>query len=407
MPQQKSIRWPAMSKISLTNKIAIAVSSALLICGSVYGDVRVDANTTANASGEPALLEARAANPSKDYFYRRFYAGVGIGLADISSDTDDDLIFGVNESKVISGQFALGVDILPRLSIEVQTVFPESIGLAPSGNVNHKHFNASALFYVGRGKVVQSKAGLSAFARIGFGNSQAQTSKSVGPVTDSSRSDLILGLGLELGTRNGWGVRAEWMRLQDDFNLAQIGVVYRFGTQNPSALSREKLKSNQDYVGSNSDANSLRYISGSNQSALGVDDFCAIMPLNNFVGKSKGQRLSQCDQMIGEVGQIFFPYNQSQLDNTATQKLDMAALVLRECEIDVVTLQGHTDSFGTEDYNFALSKRRASTVAKYLAKKGIARNQFNPIYFGELQPLLSNDTFEGRESNRRVTLVVE
>ena len=73
-----------------------------------------------------------------------------------------------------------------------------------------------------------------------------------------------------------------------------------------------------------------------------------------------------------------------------------------------VSVIGHTDSVGPEAYNQKLSEKRASSVAKYLEQNtNIVDEQIDAIGKGETDPTASNDTKEGRELNRRVTIILD
>ena len=74
----------------------------------------------------------------------------------------------------------------------------------------------------------------------------------------------------------------------------------------------------------------------------------------------------------------------------------------------IVTIEGHTDSRGQDDYNKALSQRRVNAVKEILINEfGVAPERINAIGYGESQPRASNDTEAGRQLNRRVVAVVE
>ena len=75
----------------------------------------------------------------------------------------------------------------------------------------------------------------------------------------------------------------------------------------------------------------------------------------------------------------------------------------RVVDIDVI---GHTDSDGTEEYNQALSVRRAQSVKDYLASEGVDASIIDVSGEGELNPIASNATREGRAENRRVDIHV-
>ena len=68
-----------------------------------------------------------------------------------------------------------------------------------------------------------------------------------------------------------------------------------------------------------------------------------------------------------------------------------------------VTIVGHTDSVGSNQYNFGLSRRRAESVKAKLLEFGLAENKIVGIEaMGEEQPVATNETKEGRAKNRRV-----
>jgi len=75
----------------------------------------------------------------------------------------------------------------------------------------------------------------------------------------------------------------------------------------------------------------------------------------------------------------------------------------RVVDIDVI---GHTDSDGSEEYNQALSERRAQSVSDYLVSEGVDPNIIDVSGQGELNPVASNATKEGRALNRRVDVHV-
>jgi len=72
-----------------------------------------------------------------------------------------------------------------------------------------------------------------------------------------------------------------------------------------------------------------------------------------------------------------------------------------------IEIQGHTDSVGSEDYNYKLGLERAETVRRFLnLDGGIPLHRISVISYGESAPIADNGTREGRAQNRRVVLVV-
>ena len=71
-----------------------------------------------------------------------------------------------------------------------------------------------------------------------------------------------------------------------------------------------------------------------------------------------------------------------------------------------LSIEGHTDSDGTEEHNSELSQNRANAVVNYLVRKyGVDANRLEAKGWGESKPIDSNDTAEGKANNRRVELV--
>ncbi|MDP3584030.1 MAG: OmpA family protein [Thiobacillus sp.] len=70
-----------------------------------------------------------------------------------------------------------------------------------------------------------------------------------------------------------------------------------------------------------------------------------------------------------------------------------------------IEVAGHTDSRGSDEYNMALSQRRADAVRNHLIKKGIEADRLTAVGYGESQPVADNATDEGRFKNRRVELI--
>ncbi len=105
-------------------------------------------------------------------------------------------------------------------------------------------------------------------------------------------------------------------------------------------------------------------------------------------------------------GNITFRTDSSDLNSSFFSVLDSVSVVLKEYEKTLVEVAGHTDSTGTNEYNQALSERRAQTVGRYLAGKGVLDQRLIVVGAGETRPVATNDTPDGRQLNRRVELTL-
>lgn len=84
--------------------------------------------------------------------------------------------------------------------------------------------------------------------------------------------------------------------------------------------------------------------------------------------------------------------------------LDSVALVVEEFDKTAISVSGHTDASGSFQFNQNLSERRADSVASYLKRQGVTPGRLHASGYGPRQPVASNDTEVGRESNRRVEI---
>jgi OOP family OmpA-OmpF porin len=81
---------------------------------------------------------------------------------------------------------------------------------------------------------------------------------------------------------------------------------------------------------------------------------------------------------------------------------------IKEFPEGIISVEGHTDSFGSDAVNMALSKDRANAVLEYLlANMDISRSRISAAGFGETKPIANNETVEGRAKNRRIDLVIK
>lgn len=98
---------------------------------------------------------------------------------------------------------------------------------------------------------------------------------------------------------------------------------------------------------------------------------------------------------------IFYDFDKASLRAESESELDHLVLLLKNNSTMKIELSSHTDSKGTDDYNMKLSQARAQSVVDYLINKGISKDRLVAKGYGELQPIETNDTEEGRQMNRR------
>jgi outer membrane protein OmpA-like peptidoglycan-associated protein len=105
-------------------------------------------------------------------------------------------------------------------------------------------------------------------------------------------------------------------------------------------------------------------------------------------------------------GSVLFASGQSDLLPSARNRLSEVADALKQAD-NRLTIEGHTDSQGSEPYNEELSLRRAEQVKDFLVSQGISSDRIIVRGLGEFRPVASNATAEGRANNRRVEIVLQ
>ncbi|MBX9850905.1 MAG: OmpA family protein, partial [Cytophagaceae bacterium] len=103
---------------------------------------------------------------------------------------------------------------------------------------------------------------------------------------------------------------------------------------------------------------------------------------------------------------IFFDTDKAELRPESRVELDKLFDVLKKNPDLHVQISGHTDDQSTHEYNLVLSQARAVSVVQYLVDKGIEKNKIFAKGFGEVQPIDSNTTEEGRQNNRRIEFMI-
>ena len=107
-------------------------------------------------------------------------------------------------------------------------------------------------------------------------------------------------------------------------------------------------------------------------------------------------------QLTSYARTINFATGKSDIQEAANETLQAIVAILKEYPKANFVVEGHTDSTASEQYNQKLSEERAATVVGFLTANGVDASRLSSIGFGENSPIASNDTSEGRATNRRV-----
>lgn len=130
-----------------------------------------------------------------------------------------------------------------------------------------------------------------------------------------------------------------------------------------------------------------------------MDEARKVIPQSDALVYQQGNKL------VFRLKRINFRSGASIIPNSSTPLISKVDSIIKKLDAKKVIVQGHTDSVGSAKVNKKLSTKRATAVAKYLFS---LKGGYKITYagFGESNPIASNETADGRATNRRVDLVV-
>jgi OOP family OmpA-OmpF porin len=138
-----------------------------------------------------------------------------------------------------------------------------------------------------------------------------------------------------------------------------------------------------------------------------TNPYYALAPLYYTKSETSVETTSEKKIKAVKVNNIYFDYDKFELKQQEKEELNQVGKFLQANPKTFVALQGFTDNRGTPEYNMELSRRRAEAVADYLMKNfKLGSDRVAAVWYGEANPVASNDTAEGRAKNRRVEVAV-
>jgi OOP family OmpA-OmpF porin len=317
-----------------------------------------------------------------------WYVSSGVGVSRMNPDTGNVDGVSVDDPIDTGVQLSIGSDLSRHLSLEVHTSDLGSSELSTGGEVGYRVHGASALWYAGDRAKRNGTIGLNGYGRLGVGVLENSVSGSVG-YEQENQAQMLVGAGVEYGTRSGLGLRAEVVAFEQSVQYGQVGLIYRFGAKTTTQHRGEIAQTSEEPT--ETSAKNL-----------------SLVTARQVETKDKEPQLSaageNCQAMTGE--RVYFDTNSFRLDDKQKQSLDLVIETLSLCQQSRVEIVGHADSTGTAQWNETLSKKRATAVMVYMKDQGLSQGRQSIKALGESAPSSSNQTREGREKNRRVELVI-
>lgn len=127
--------------------------------------------------------------------------------------------------------------------------------------------------------------------------------------------------------------------------------------------------------------------------------------LGQNIKGAKVERVGEGIQVTFDSG-LLYDYDSDVVKPAAQTNLHELATSLEKYPDSEVFIVGHTDSDGSDQYNQALSERRARSAAAYLVSQGITGSRVGTKGLGETEPVASNDSDAGKATNRRVEVAI-
>ncbi len=136
---------------------------------------------------------------------------------------------------------------------------------------------------------------------------------------------------------------------------------------------------------------------GDNDGVCDIDDKCP--------GTPAGTQVDRVGCPLSQTLKLLFDFDSAELRPESLTELERLVRFMNDVPFATALIEGHTDSVGTDEYNLALSDRRAKSVFDYLTSRGVDPARVKSVGKGESAPIADNTTAEGRQLNRRVMLI--
>ena len=333
----------------------------------------------------PPSLQAENAS-TEQAFNGRWYLGANLALTRLKPVTQAPW-YNVADDSSNGYSIFLGRDLTKRLSLEGYyfDLGEAQISLqnGTTKPLGYEHLGISALgyFYNSRSaddyengfdnEGLHRREGLSTYARIGLGYMKNETKINYERVHSVH---LHYGAGLEYGWSNGIAGRAEIIAHDKDAQTVSIGLLKRFGKVATYKAPIPAFK----------------------PEPVQTIKPTPVTPIFLFTPELPPF----------ELPIINFKHNEWKLAKSSLQILDPLINNLMTHPEWRIIVRGHTDADGKAELNRDLSSRRALFITHHLQSKGIQAKRIITQAFGEVLPMATNETIEGKQINRRVDFEV-
>ena len=292
----------------------------------------------------------------------QFYIGGGFGMSMLEPEIVN-LPVTVDEKNDKAFKLMLGYDLFDWLSVEGFGARMGSASLS-NGDIDYNSYGAGLVV-----NLPNNIDGFSLLGKVGYGQIDNSSDDGV-DYREVEDHEIYAGVGIEYQFDNDFSFRGEYDYIDKDATMVTISLVKRFGGKQEAAPEPEPEPEPQ------------------------VVTVTEPTPPPPPIKKA-------VEVITLVIEPIHFATDSATLTADARSQLDDIVQLLNTYPQVKLHIVGHTDSRASDDYNMALSLRRAKAAFDYLIEKGIERKRLSYEGRGEREPVADNRTKEGRAKNRR------
>ena len=320
----------------------------------------------------------------------KWYLNSAIGWQkfDTSRQLDDSTVavFGLERRITPSWALAVGIMQTSADSDNLPAVLDSEVSQA----------SLDLLYYFGDG------TGFEPYLAGGVGSSTYSTD-----VDSSSEAQFNIGGGLRYLLNPRWSFRADARYLEgadSSFNdaLVSLGLSYSFGRLSRAPTQEVQPRPIQSRESEPRETAAMHEATEVPPSTT----YNECLTTSGDCEQGSAEIVLELPEALSMEWVINFPYGSAVVNNYERELKAITDLVKSSPGLTVV-IAGHTDSAGSTSYNYNLSLRRARVVRNILIDDyGLQSNQLTVVGYGEEQPIVSNESEEGRRQNRRAAITI-
>lgn len=129
--------------------------------------------------------------------------------------------------------------------------------------------------------------------------------------------------------------------------------------------------------------------------------------LKNYLRGFPAPAILKKEQEQFKFKPIYFDFDKAEIRPQYYSYLTQMARIVMSMDDLRILITGNTDAFGTDAYNMDLSEKRADALRNFFERQGVNSNKLEIDFKGERNPVATNSTSDGRQSNRRVNFAFD